>query len=1191
MIPKLNSMALMLNKICQQSLLLVTLSLLNNSHIAQAQLIPVADTTLGSENSQVIPVDSNNHIIQGGATRGNNLFHSFKEFHVDNGRGVFFISPSGIDNIIGRVTGTNASNILGALGVLDNSFNINNANLFLINPHGVYFGANARLFLGGSFVASTADGLLFDNGFEFSASHPNIPPLMTVNIPVGLQFRETAENGIIQPINVEGFGFLANLFGFGLKVLPKQTLGLIGGDVNLLGGSLLAKGGRIELGGLSESGIVEINTNQGEFNFNFPDNILKANISFVGAAIDLRSDNGGSLFINANNFNTSNSAIQGGILSGLGTLNSQGGDITINASGTTTISDGSIIAIGLEPNASGNSGNINIKTNSFKMTGQSGISNTTSGQGNAGDIYIKAKEEFSLDNSGILSVADVSAIGNSGNVLIKADSISLDNLATVVSRTTGAGKAGNIYLNANQEISITNGKIFSDVDLTAIGDGGNININVDSGSLLLANDTQISAGTSGQGKAGNIAIYAPISIGIKNSIIASTVDFNALGNGGLIEIETSSLLLDDGTILASTFGQGNAGKIIINSKDSLILKNEADIFSNNFIGLQLDRTIKKPNFKNQLNGGDISITANTIVVNDSSISASTVGFGDAGNIDIEAINQVFLDNSSITSTTNQNSLETTGNGGDIFINVKAGSLFLSNSANLAASTLNRGNAGTIFVKTKDYISLTNQSFITTFAAPAFDNAPTGEGGNINIHADTLSLTDNARVISSTFGQKKAGDILVETNSTIIDTKSLITTQTGTNIVNGLGGNAGNLNIFTNNLLVQNGGRISGSTFNIGQGGNININAQESVNISRSGDIQAQTFADGNAGNVTLETRQLTLESGGKIAVTTQGQGNAGNINLKVSDNINLTGNNSGIFANTTTNSTGKGGNIFVDPITVSIKDGAAIAVDSQGSGIGGDIDLITQNLFLDNGKISATTASNTGGNINLQVANYSLLRNNSLISTTAGNEGGAGAGGNISVDTKFLIAVPFENSDITANSFGGQGGKINITAEGIFGLEIRNQLTSSSDITAFSQLDPTLNGQIILNIPETDPSNDLTELPESVVDPDQLIAQNPCKQGKESQFVSTGRGGLPPSPEQAVGNNFTQVDLVEPVTTGKQKPDNWQLSGKENHSQPITPVRGWILNEKGQLIFTAYDPKSNFEQRQNQKLSTCNHKN
>ncbi|MCC3510331.1 MAG: filamentous hemagglutinin N-terminal domain-containing protein, partial [Microcoleus sp. PH2017_17_BER_D_A] len=87
-----------------------------------AQIVP--DRTLGTENSRTVS-DSINNLpsdrIEGGASRGSSLFHSFREFNVGEGRGAYFANPNGIANIFTRVTGSNSSNILGTLGVQGNA--------------------------------------------------------------------------------------------------------------------------------------------------------------------------------------------------------------------------------------------------------------------------------------------------------------------------------------------------------------------------------------------------------------------------------------------------------------------------------------------------------------------------------------------------------------------------------------------------------------------------------------------------------------------------------------------------------------------------------------------------------------------------------------------------------------------------------------------------------------------------------------------------------------------------------------------------------------------------------------------------------------------------------------------------------------------------------------------------------------
>lgn len=227
------------------------------SQKAKAQIVP--DNTLGSESSVINSTNQLRSPIEGGATRGGNLFHSFQEFNIGEGLEVYFANPEGIDNIFSRVTGSIISEILGTLGVEGN------ANLFFINPNGIVFGEKAQLDVGGSFVATTADRVEFRDGKFFSA-RDNEKPLLTWNAPIGLGLG-TNPGAIV----VRGQGHNLRVQPFypttilqdepGLQVPPGETLALIGGDLILDGRIVKAKSGRIELGSISPSENVTLDIN------------------------------------------------------------------------------------------------------------------------------------------------------------------------------------------------------------------------------------------------------------------------------------------------------------------------------------------------------------------------------------------------------------------------------------------------------------------------------------------------------------------------------------------------------------------------------------------------------------------------------------------------------------------------------------------------------------------------------------------------------------------------------------------------------------------------------------------------------------------------------------------------------------------------------------------------------------------
>ena len=235
-------------------------------------------------------------------------------------------------------------------------------------------------------------------------------------------------------------------------------------------------------------------------------------------------------------------------------------------------------------------------------------------------------------------------------------------------------------------------------------------------------------------------------------------------------------------------------------------------------------------------------------------------------------------------------------------------------------------------------------------------------------------------------------------------------------------------------------------------------------------------------------------------------------------------------------------------------------MDSQGTGRGGDIRLASEVLILDNESlISAETDSNTGGNIGLQIGDILLLRRGSQISTTAGGDGGDIT---ISAPNGFIVAVPAENSDIRANAVRGRGGDVNITAQGIFGIEPRDKPTDLSDITASSDLG--VDGIIQINDLSVDPNQGLAELPSTVVDVSRLVAQGcdqPITTGQNPQgeFYNTGRGGIIASPTAVLGS----TDILEDL----QPPEAWQAD--EPGNGPITEAQGWLRNDAGEVMLVA----------------------
>src|SRR5262245_39949737 len=181
---------------------------------AQVTTTITPDGTLGT----IVTQRGTVHNITGGTRPGNgpNLFHSFDRFNVGTNDTARFSGPTGIVNILSRVTGGQPSLIDGRL-----HSTIPGANLYLLNPSGVLFGPNASLDISGSFHVSTADYLRFADGATFAA-HLGEKSTLTVAPPAAFGFL----GPMPAPITIQGSA---------LQVSTGKTLLMVGGDLTIQG--------------------------------------------------------------------------------------------------------------------------------------------------------------------------------------------------------------------------------------------------------------------------------------------------------------------------------------------------------------------------------------------------------------------------------------------------------------------------------------------------------------------------------------------------------------------------------------------------------------------------------------------------------------------------------------------------------------------------------------------------------------------------------------------------------------------------------------------------------------------------------------------------------------------------------------------------------------------------------------------
>ncbi|MEG4965858.1 S-layer family protein [Microcoleus sp. B6-A1] len=751
---------------------------------AVAQIIP--DSSLGAESSRTVTDTINNlpsDRIEGGATRGVNLFHSLREFNIREGRGAYFANPSGIANIFTRVTGGNPSNILGTLGVLGNS------NLFLINPKGIVFGPNARLDLRGSFIGSTGSGVLFDNGFEFSAANSNAVPLLAINIPVGLRFRENPGTIVnssqaigptptLPPLPVE----IPVSNKLGLAVDPGQTLALIGGDIQLPGGNLTAYTGQILLGSVKSPGLVQFEPTALGLNLNYGNIQNFGNIEMNGAFINTSGLGGGKIDITGGNVTVSSSGIYSLTLG-----NIDGRSIDINAQNL-RVDKGSQILTATLGDGKGNNLNIHA-TDSVEMSGL-GIE----GYQRFYSQYLPSGTFNPFDPQIVLS-AGTAGSGAAGEINIDTGRLLLRDGVLGGTVTFSPGNAGNLNIRANT-VELVSSALSSGTNRGSIGSGGSIT--VEAQRLIMRGGSNLVTISRSDGASGNIAIKTSESVELSGSLPGSTAQtilgtnsFDGNGKAGDITIDTKRLTVSDGASITLSTGSiigetvfstsgGPGGNLTIRASESIEVSGVSGVlgdagFAPSSLGTQSTSSAR---------GGDIRLSTPMLTVkNGGIISAASLSAADAGDIKINA---------------DRTEVQGSGNSG----------LFSSRIEASAGRALN-------------------------FVNP---NA-TANAGSLNLNADRLIVRDGAIVTVQATGTGRAGNINVVANSIALDNKARIDGTT-------VSGTGANINLQARDIQLRRNSQIT-TDAGISDGGNINIKSDILVALPReNSDITANARSAG-----------------------------------------------------------------------------------------------------------------------------------------------------------------------------------------------------------------------------------------------------------------------------------------------------------------------------------------------------------
>lgn len=803
------------------------------------------------------------------------------------------------------------------------------------------------------------------------------------------------------------------------------------------------------------------------------------------------------------------------LMSGIGLIGAStftagdAGAITVSAGQSITMIDQAVIesktadTLPQLPRTNGNSGSIQISTSLLEMTGSAAISARAEGEGAAGNVAVVvdelAMDRFSRINAstfgegdagsvrvnvaGALTLTDQASIdaitfgsGNAGSVIVDADTVSLNvgavpsDFSRISSNSEGSGDAGSVEVNARL-VTVDDGVINSIT--TGAGDAGQVRINAEQFSM---SQGFVSSTTQGEGDAGIVEVFAD-SVTITGGAINSISQ--AAGDAGEVYVETSQLTMTGGfissSVLSGSSGQGGNVQVVAENADlsgNAVINAQAiagstgdagnvSIHTNTLLSLTDDAKISTGTDGPGL-AGNIFIAASDVLVDGNArITSETTSSGDAGSVEFDVTNMLWLrGDSRVTSSTD--GIGNTGDAGSVTI--RGGTLRIDEDAQIDSSTREEalGDAGLVDIAV-DLLEMTG-GFIYTSTYGAGDagtlgvdageirlsgtgtinsravDGSSGNAGNVRVFAsDLVTLADDSSISASTSGPGSAGSVSVETPLLTMTGGSIDSSTTNA-------GNAGNVVVSVGNAQLLGNARITSNalTGSTGLAGKVLFNATGFLDIHDNAGIIAGTRGEGNAGLVSVQVGELFMD-GGAIASSTEAAGDAGDV--LISGNVIAITGDAKVNSGALQGSTGHAGFVQIfTPNFLFVGGDAVISASTAGPGDAGAVLITADNLQMDGGEIASFTRGAGDAGLVLIDAGSAVLDGGATINSLADGPNTGDAGDVfIKVGSELVVA---NGATVAASTFGvGNAGEVNVTAGNLVlnGGQIASATSGSGD--------------------------------------------------------------------------------------------------------------------------------------------------
>jgi len=706
--------------------------------------------------------------------------------------------------------------------------------------------------------------------------------------------------------------------------------------------------------------------------------------------------------------------------------------------------------------------------------------------------------------------------------------------------------AGDITIDGS-ELSISGGSM----NLVALGDAAaevsisGIATQVATGLIKIVNDSRVTYNTSSEAKGGDLSITSGTLL-IDRSVLSS--DPSGTGSAGAVRIQVADTMsvLNESYVGSQASGDGDgadvwvsAGTLVINNK-SYIASNTVGIGRGGVVSIQVagDMSLHKESFVSSTTfgldmgkGGDagsVSVTARSLLLDNSGICSDTYGSGRAGTVKVQVAGAIRMMDASYISSDSMPNLENgnEGNAGDV--TVKSNSLHIEGSSGISSNSFGSGSgrAGAVSVDVSGDMSVINNGRISS------STFTLGNAGSVNVHVSgAIQILSGGEILSCTFGAGDAGYVTVTAGSLWIDAKDF--------------------GIFDTGIASSSEYKRGQSPVSTGDAGTVNIRIADELLILNGGGISSQTYSPrGKAGSIIVNAGQILIDGVAKLpdysqesyisaAANSGSSGKTGSIMVTATDSIRVE--NGGVIslrndATVTNPQTTVPTTLAVTAPSIFLNNGGLITTASTGNIAASNIAVqFTDKLSVH--QTSAVTTSSVDGNggaIDISGMGLLLLDRANITTSVTGASGNAGS---IKMGAKTLLMT---NGFIQANTSAplASGGTIQIGAEALVS-SFGTLYVGGSTPYAFDAVKPGFNviqaasptgvsGDIAITTPNLDLAGKLAGLKVNLLESGGF-SRNPCVGSGASSFALTGRGGLPVSSIGALASSSVKIDTQNAI--------------------------------------------------------------